>query len=49
MIIWGSGGKSIDLGQTETRRCSTCEKDRTFKVFLNYRYAASKLNLPVAV
>jgi hypothetical protein len=39
MIIWGSGGKSIELGQSEVRRCSTCEKDRPFKVFLNYRYS----------
>ena len=39
MIIWGSGGKSIDLGQTQTKRCETCEKDRPFKTLLNYRYA----------
>lgn len=39
MIIWGSGGNSADLGQVELRHCETCEKERPFKLFLNYRYA----------
>lgn len=39
MIIWGSGGHDIDLGQVETTRCSICEKDRPFKLHLQYRYA----------
>jgi hypothetical protein len=38
MIIWGSGGESKDLGVMETRRCDTCEKDRPFKLVLQYRY-----------
>ena len=39
MIIWGSGGESADLGQDEQRHCATCEKERPFKIFLQYRYA----------
>ena len=39
MIIWGSGGGEIDLGQVEIRPCATCEKERPFKLFLFYRYA----------
>lgn len=39
MIIWGSGGGSADLGHVETRQCPTCEKERPFKLFLQYRYA----------
>lgn len=39
MIIWGSRGESIDLGQVELRECKTCEKVRPFKLYLQYRYA----------
>ncbi|MFZ6871870.1 hypothetical protein ACO0LF_07395 [Undibacterium sp. Di27W] len=39
MIIWGSGGGSEDLGQMELKHCSTCEKERPFKLLLNYRYS----------
>ena len=39
MIIWGSGGGGGDLGQVEERSCQTCEKERPFKLFLQYRYA----------
>ena len=39
MIIWGSGGGGVDLGEGETRPCPTCEKDRPFKVILQYKYA----------
>jgi len=39
MIIWGSGGGGADLGQVEVRPCSTCEKERPFKLFLQYKYA----------
>lgn len=39
MLIWGSGGDSKDLGLIETKHCETCEKDRPFKLFLQYRYA----------
>ena len=38
MIVWGSGGDRINLGQVETRACATCEKDRPFHLFLTYRY-----------
>jgi hypothetical protein len=39
MIIWGSGGGGADLGVAEHRECPTCEKERPFKVLLQYRYA----------
>ena len=39
MIIWGSGGNGADLGLVEHRSCSTCEKERPFKLILRYRYA----------
>ena len=39
MIIWGSGGGGADLGVAEHRACPTCEKERPFKVLLQYRYA----------
>lgn len=38
MIIWGSGGDSIDLGQVKEQQCSTCEKVRPFKLLLQYRF-----------
>jgi hypothetical protein len=39
MIVWGSGGDVINLGEVETRRCDTCERDRPFNLTLRYRYA----------
>src|SRR5688572_22036918 len=39
MIIWGSGGKTVDMGVVENKRCETCEKERPFKLMLGYRYA----------
>lgn len=39
MIIWGSGGQTLDLGEIEKKACATCEKDRPFKLFLNYRWS----------
>jgi hypothetical protein len=39
MIIWGSGGGGKDLGQVELRHCEICEKERPFKLFLQYKYA----------
>ena len=39
MIIWGSGNGDADLGVAEHRECATCEKERPFKVLLQYRYA----------
>jgi hypothetical protein len=37
MLIWGSRGESKDLGPIETRACPTCEKDRPFHLYVNYR------------
>jgi hypothetical protein len=39
MIIWGSGSGQADVGQGEHKHCDTCEKERPFNVFLQYRYA----------
>jgi hypothetical protein len=39
MIIWGSGSGHADVGQGEHKHCDTCEKERPFSVFLQYRYA----------
>ncbi|HEY0781337.1 MAG TPA: hypothetical protein VGE98_02700 [Thermoanaerobaculia bacterium] len=39
MIIWGSGGKVVDLGLTGYEHCEVCEKTRPFHVYLKYRYA----------
>jgi hypothetical protein len=38
MIIWGSGSGGADLGQVELRQCPTCDKERPFKLFLQYSY-----------
>lgn len=37
-IIWGSGGKEVDFGLIESRVCAVCEKERSFKLLLQYRY-----------
>ncbi|MFO1372626.1 MAG: hypothetical protein U1F42_09615 [Candidatus Competibacteraceae bacterium] len=37
-IIWGSGSDTKDLGVVETKHCDTCEKERPFKLILQYRY-----------
>lgn len=39
VIIWGSGNGSADLGVAEQRACATCERERPFKVLLQYKYA----------
>ncbi len=39
MIIWGTGGNGADLGVVEHKHCDTCEKERPFKLLLQYRYA----------
>jgi len=39
MIIWGSGSGGVDLGVAEQRNCLTCEKERPFKVLLQYKYS----------
>ncbi len=38
MIIWGSGGDSVDFGVAETHHCETCEKERPYRLVLHYRY-----------
>ena len=38
MIVWGPGADSVDFGVAETRYCATCEKERLFRLVLNYRY-----------
>lgn len=38
MIIWGSGGDNVDLGEVDTRHCETCGQDRPFHVMLHYEY-----------
>ena len=39
MLIWGYGGDCVNLWLTENRYCLTCEKERSLKVFLQYRYS----------
>lgn len=39
MIIWGSGGDNLDLGEVKVDFCPICEKERKFHVYLNYRYS----------
>ena len=39
MIIFGSGGDVVPLGQTETRYCPVCERERTFSLVLHYRFS----------
>ena len=38
MIIWGSGGDVINLGEVKQEECSICEKKRPFNLYLTYRY-----------
>jgi hypothetical protein len=38
MLIWGTGGKNLDLGQVLTQHCDTCEKSRDYHLMLHYRY-----------
>ena len=39
MLIWGARTESRDLGLAETKHCETCEKERPFKLILQYKYA----------
>lgn len=39
MIIWGSGGKVVELGSAGNAECAVCEKERAFRNVLAYRYA----------
>jgi hypothetical protein len=34
MIIWGSGGDSVELGVVEHRDCEGCENERPLKLLL---------------
>jgi hypothetical protein len=38
MLIWGSRSKNVELGVVATQPCGTCEKERPFKLVLDYRY-----------
>lgn len=38
MIIWGSRGGVVDLGPVGARNCLTCEKERNYRLTLQYRY-----------
>lgn len=38
MIIWGSRGDVINLGQGGTQHCEVCERERPFHYLLQYRY-----------
>jgi hypothetical protein len=37
MLIWGSKGEVADLGVQDTRPCQTCERERPFKLALQYK------------
>lgn len=39
MLIWGSGGNTLQLGDAGVAHCPACEKERMFKNVLVYRYA----------
>ncbi len=38
MLIWGSGGKIKDLGCVGHTHCPTCDQQRPFHLYLEYRY-----------
>jgi len=38
MIVWGSNGNQITLGNLGERDCEVCEKKRDFFLTLTYRY-----------
>jgi hypothetical protein len=38
MIIWGTGGKHLDLGKVNHQHCETCGAHRDYHLMLNYRY-----------
>jgi hypothetical protein len=38
MIVWRSGGDTINLGTLETGYCKVCERERPFNLILQYRY-----------
>jgi len=38
MLIWGSGGDTIDLDSVGRKHCKNCDKDNLFRLFLEYEY-----------
>lgn len=38
MIIWGSRGETIDIGQDKEEHCSICVKKRPYHLYLTYRW-----------
>lgn len=39
MIIWGSGGRTVDLGVVGSEDCKVCERQRPFHLYLSYEYS----------
>ena len=37
MLVWGSKVGVTDLGQPQSRHCSICEKERSFRLMLRYK------------
>jgi hypothetical protein len=37
MLVWGSKGEVADLGPQHSQHCPTCEKERAFKLMLQYK------------
>jgi hypothetical protein len=37
MFVWGSRGGVADLGPQESRHCPVCEKERSFRLMLQYK------------
>ena len=38
MIVFGSGGETLNLGVIESKHCETCDKVQPFVVMVQYRY-----------
>jgi hypothetical protein len=36
MLIWGSGGKSVDAGDAGNQACAVCKENRPFRYLLTY-------------
>ncbi len=36
--VYGYGNRTVDLGVVKHQHCCTCERERPFKIVLNYRY-----------
>lgn len=39
MLVWGSRSETKDLGIVDNRRCDSCEKERPFRVILQYKWS----------